>query len=100
MLHLLDDRIIPRHVAADPVQPADRAVSDRRPCCGGRRRRFLGFDPPPFPSVRVAARAFAYQRRSLGSGDIDVTFQLPDSLSPEEIELTFEVPGGISEAWI
>ena len=50
--------------------------------------------------VRVAASRFVYQRRSLGSGDIDVTFQVSDSVSPEEIELTFEVPGGMSEAWI
>ena len=59
-----------------------------------------GSTPLSVSLVRVAASRFAYQRRSLGSGDIDVTFQVPDSVSPEEIELTFEVPGGMSEAWI
>jgi len=50
--------------------------------------------------VRMSASRFAYERRSLGSGDIDVTFRVSDSVSPEEIELTFEVPGVVSEAWI
>ena len=50
--------------------------------------------------VRMAASRFGYERRSLGSGDIDVTFRVSDSMSPEEIELTFEVPGVMSEAWI
>ena len=56
--------------------------------------------PLPVSLVRVAASRFAYERRSLGSGDIDVTFQVSDSVSPEEIELTLEVPDGISETWI
>jgi hypothetical protein len=59
-----------------------------------------GSTPLSVSLVRVAASRFAYQRRPLGSGDIDVTFQVPDSVSPEEIELTIEVPGGMSEAWI
>ena len=50
--------------------------------------------------VRMAATRFAYERRSLGSGELDVTFRVGDSMSPEEIELTFEVPGGMAEAWI
>ena len=50
--------------------------------------------------VRMSASRFAYERRSLGSGDIDVTFRVSDSVSPEEIELIFEVPGVMSEAWI
>ena len=59
-----------------------------------------GSTPLSVSLVRMAASRFAYQRRSLGSGDVDVTFQVSDSVSPEEIELTFEVPGGMSEAWI
>jgi hypothetical protein len=54
----------------------------------------------PVSLVRMAASRFAYERRSLGSGEIDVTFQVTDAMSPEEIELTFEVPGGMSDAWI
>jgi hypothetical protein len=50
--------------------------------------------------VRMAASRFAYERRPLGSGDIDVRFEVSDSVSPEEIELIVEVPGGTSEAWI
>ena len=59
-----------------------------------------GSTPLSVSLVRMAASRFAYQRRSLGSGDVAVTFQVSDSVSPEEIELTFEVPGGMSEAWI
>jgi hypothetical protein len=50
--------------------------------------------------VRMAASRFAYERRSLGIGNLDVTFEVSDAVSPEEIELTVEVPGGMSEAWI
>ena len=50
--------------------------------------------------VRMAAARFAYERRSLGNGEIDTTFQVSDAVSPEEIELTFEVPGGMPEALI
>jgi hypothetical protein len=59
-----------------------------------------GSAPVPVWLVRMAAARFAYDRRSLGSGDIDVTFRVSDSMAPEEIELTFEVPGVLSEAWI
>ena len=59
-----------------------------------------GSTPLSVSLVRMAASRFAYERRSLGSGDIDVTFRVSDSVSPEEIELTFEVPGVMSEAWI
>jgi spore coat protein H len=56
--------------------------------------------PLPVSMIRVAAARFAYDRRSLGSGDIDVTFRVSDAMSPEEIELTFDVPGAMSDAWI
>ena len=59
-----------------------------------------GSTPLSVSLVRMSASRFAYERRSLGSGDIDVTFRVSDSVSPEEIELTFEVPGVMSEAWI
>jgi hypothetical protein len=59
-----------------------------------------GSTPVPVWLVRMAAARFAYERRSVGSRDIDVTFRVSDSMSPEEIELTFEVPGVMSEAWI
>jgi hypothetical protein len=48
----------------------------------------------------MSASRFAYERRLLGAGDVAVTFQVPESVSPEEIELIVEVPGGMSEAWI
>lgn len=59
-----------------------------------------GPTPLPVSVIRMAASRFAYERRSLGSGDIDVTLRVADSMSPEEIELTFDVPGEMSDAWI
>jgi hypothetical protein len=56
--------------------------------------------PLPVSLVRMSASRFAYERRLLGAGDVAVTFQVPESVSPEEIELIVEVPGGMSEAWI
>lgn len=50
--------------------------------------------------VRMAAGRFAYERRPMGSGEIDFTFRVPDTMSPEEIELHVDVPGGMSDAWI
>jgi hypothetical protein len=56
--------------------------------------------PLPVALVRMAATRFAYERRLVGRGDVDVTFRVADSMSPEEIELIFEVPAGMPEAWI
>lgn len=56
--------------------------------------------PLPVSLVRMAASRFAYERRLVGRGDVDVTIRVADSMSPEEIELTFEVPAGMPDAWI
>lgn len=54
----------------------------------------------PVSMVRVTPSRFAYERRLLGYGDIDVAFQVVDAVSPEEIELTVTVPDAMSGAWI
>jgi hypothetical protein len=56
--------------------------------------------PLPVALVRMAASRFAYERRLVGRGDVDVTIRVADSMSPEEIELLVEVPAGLTEAWI
>ena len=99
VLQPADDRVIPRTL----LQTRFSLPTGQYRIAGGVAvlgERFLRFDSSVRFPGRVAASRFAYQRRSLGSGDIDVTFQVSDSVSPEEIELTFEVPGGMSEAWI
>ena len=48
----------------------------------------------------MAASRFAYERRLVGRGDVEVTVRVTESMAPEEIELIFEVPAGTPEAWI
>jgi hypothetical protein len=56
--------------------------------------------PLPVSLVRMSASRFAYERRLLGNGDIDVILRVADSMAPEEIELNVQVPAGMPDAWI
>lgn len=56
--------------------------------------------PLPVALVRMAPTRFAYERRLVGRGDVEVTIRVAESMAPEEIELIFEVPAGTPDAWI